>query len=124
MRAFAEVDCTQPLTQLFAEMEFGDLWPDAKMLDVVIYLRGSKALRIPEEWKALVPNKFDRSDKICHKMNRNLGKKRGRLFPSKGRFCVSKGRLLPSGHSDHCLTCCMQKSNSLVSMFSTRVDPG
>ena len=45
----------KPLQQLFAEMPWGDCWADAKLVEVVRYLRGSTKLAIPEGWRELVP---------------------------------------------------------------------
>ena len=45
----------KPLHQLFAEMPWGDLWPDAKLVEVVRYLRGSTKLAIPAGWRELIP---------------------------------------------------------------------
>lgn len=37
----------------------GNFSPDAKLVHVVVYLRGSKAVIIPEEYRALLPTTFD-----------------------------------------------------------------
>ena len=49
-----QVDSSVPLTELFAAMPWGDLWNDADMVSVVRYLRGSKKLRIPPEWREVL----------------------------------------------------------------------
>ena len=36
-------------------MEVGDLWPDAKLQEAFGYLRGSKNLAIPNEWRLVLP---------------------------------------------------------------------
>ena len=41
--------------KIFGEMEWGDVWEDGKMREVLQYLRGSKLLRMPEEVKRLFP---------------------------------------------------------------------
>jgi hypothetical protein len=42
----------------FAELKFLDLWEDAGMVDLIIYLRGSRALVIPDEWRSVMPAKL------------------------------------------------------------------
>jgi hypothetical protein len=41
--------------QLFQAAEVGDTWPEADLLSVCVYLRGSKHLRVSERWKAAFP---------------------------------------------------------------------
>ena len=37
-------------------MPLGDLWHDAKLVDAIYYVRGSKSLSIPnEEWRRVLP---------------------------------------------------------------------
>ena len=55
---FSEMEYTdlpKSLQELFSEMEYTDLWPDAEIVSAVQYVRGSKALEIPSEWRAYVP---------------------------------------------------------------------
>ena len=47
--------------QTFSEMQYGqeaELWQFVELRQVFTYLRGGKSLRIPEEWKGLVPKAF------------------------------------------------------------------
>ena len=39
---------------LFAEQAWSDLWIDAKMPDVVRYLKGNKHLKLPGIWEQLL----------------------------------------------------------------------
>jgi hypothetical protein len=41
--------------KLFFDMEWGDLYEDARMRDVIIYLYGNKHLKIPTEWREFLP---------------------------------------------------------------------
>ena len=50
----AQVSLTSPLIALYASMEWGDLWEDASMMSVLRYLRGSKRLQIPSEWRPVI----------------------------------------------------------------------
>mmetsp|Transcript_40679 Transcript_40679/g.63947 ORF Transcript_40679/g.63947 Transcript_40679/m.63947 type:complete len:346 (-) Transcript_40679:30-1067(-) len=52
------VDFTTPLTELYEKYEWGDLWSEGHLIDVVRYLRGSKRLTIPEEWRPLLPTEL------------------------------------------------------------------
>ena len=40
-----QVETSIPLTQLFQELTYDDMWPDAEMLSAVEYLRGSRRFR-------------------------------------------------------------------------------
>ena len=40
---------------IFQEMSFGDMVEDGLLRKVACYLRGQKALRIPEVWRPLLP---------------------------------------------------------------------
>lgn len=42
----------------FASMPWGDLWPEAKLLDACIYLRGSIHLATSARWKAVFPTTY------------------------------------------------------------------
>ena len=44
---------------MFAQMQFTDLWEDAGMPDLVRWLRGNKALRIPSEWRPFLPDRLE-----------------------------------------------------------------
>ena len=43
---------------LFASEDYNDLCEDADLLTFVFYLRGCKGLRIPPEWRPLMPAKL------------------------------------------------------------------
>ena len=43
------------LISTFAEMEVGDVWDDARLREAVVYCRGAKNLRIPGEWREVLP---------------------------------------------------------------------
>ena len=48
-------------TKTFQSMRYGveaELWSFVKFEDVFVYLRGSKSLEIPNEWKELIPKAF------------------------------------------------------------------
>ena len=46
----------KPVQQLWAETTFDDMWDDhSDLLCVIRYLRGSKKLKLPEEWRPLIP---------------------------------------------------------------------
>ena len=60
-----QLDCDeQPsLSSVMRELEthhlsMDDLWADASMEDVLVYLRGSKALRIPDGFRDFIPSKI------------------------------------------------------------------
>ena len=39
----------------FFNLKFNDLYHDAGMPDLLVWLRGNKALRIPHEWRPFLP---------------------------------------------------------------------
>jgi hypothetical protein len=41
--------------EIFKEMEFDDWWDEADLKSVYKYLRGCKGLKIPAEYKPLLP---------------------------------------------------------------------
>ena len=41
--------------ELFASDSFADIWEDARMPEVLAYLKGNKSLEIPPEWRGLLP---------------------------------------------------------------------
>lgn len=49
------MDLKTPLPKLFEEYAWGDLWAEGNFVEVVRYLRGSKKLALPEEWRRLIP---------------------------------------------------------------------
>ena len=42
--------------ELFSELTYSDMWSDASLLELIKYLRGSKYLRIPQEWRSHIPS--------------------------------------------------------------------
>jgi hypothetical protein len=40
---------------LFRDASFSDLWEDARMVEVVQYLRANRRLRLPPAWKDAIP---------------------------------------------------------------------
>ena len=40
---------------IFASMQFGGDTFESDLIPVIVYLRGSKKLRIPDDWRDLVP---------------------------------------------------------------------
>ena len=44
--------------ELWKQWEWGDLWDDAQMRALVRYLYGCSAVRIPAEWKAVLPREL------------------------------------------------------------------
>ena len=53
-----QVDTTTELTQLYAAYPWHDLWQDAKIEEAISYARGSKKLRLPPEWRRVLPQAF------------------------------------------------------------------
>jgi len=53
-----QVDQFSDLRDLYAQLPWGDDWNDASLNDVIIYLRGSKLLNIPAEWRPLLPTEL------------------------------------------------------------------
>ena len=43
---------------LFETWSWGDMWNDADMLSLIHYLYGAKALRIPPNWKSVLPREI------------------------------------------------------------------
>lgn len=55
-------DCRRPwcspeanACEIFNMLEIGDVWPDADLRASVAYIRGSRNLRIPPEWREFLP---------------------------------------------------------------------
>lgn len=40
---------------VFRNMSFDDMWDDAELKSCIVYLRGSRNLRIPEGWREILP---------------------------------------------------------------------
>ena len=45
----------EDLVQTFGAMDWGDLWHDAMLVDAVVYTRGATGLRIPDQWRHVLP---------------------------------------------------------------------
>lgn len=44
-----------PKTALCDKELYKDMWADAHMAEVIVYLRGATSLQMPGEWKELFP---------------------------------------------------------------------
>lgn len=44
--------------QLFENWSWGDLWDDAGMRSLAAYLYGARTLRVPPQWKRLMPKEL------------------------------------------------------------------
>ena len=44
----------QDALQMFRELDLGDMWQDAAMGEVLVYLRGNKHLLMPAAWKEVL----------------------------------------------------------------------
>ena len=53
-----QVDMNTPLTDMYAALSWGDRWEDAEMQAVIRYLRGSMFIRIPWQWKRVLPTEL------------------------------------------------------------------
>lgn len=42
----------------FARSEWGDMWPEAQLASVCLYVRGSIHLRVPLRWKSAFPTEI------------------------------------------------------------------
>ena len=49
------VQTSDPKVALSDKALYQDLWGDAHMTEVIVYLRRAKDLALPGEWKALLP---------------------------------------------------------------------
>ena len=47
---------------MFAQLEFTDMWEDAGMPELIVWLRGSTNLRIPQAWRPYLPVKLEASN--------------------------------------------------------------
>ena len=52
----AQADFTTDLTLLYKQYPWHDLWSDAGIVESLQYVRGSKKLRLPQEWRAVLPD--------------------------------------------------------------------
>ena len=50
-----EVEASLDARYLFRDLPWGDMWEDAEIVELVVYLRGNKNLRIPEHWRDFLP---------------------------------------------------------------------
>lgn len=41
---------------VFESVSFADVWEDARMIDVVQYLKGNRGLKLPAEWQSVIPD--------------------------------------------------------------------
>jgi len=53
---------------LFSNLELGDTWPDAKLVDCYLYLYKNKKLALPEEWRPIMKD-FTKQLKAVPRMN-------------------------------------------------------
>ena len=53
-----QVDQTSDVKDLYAQLPWADGWDDADLRDVIFYLRGSKLLTIPADWRPLLPSEL------------------------------------------------------------------
>ena len=53
-----EVDMVSSLMDMYARLPWGDGWDDASLKNVIRYLRGSRLLSIPDEWRPLLPTEL------------------------------------------------------------------
>lgn len=51
-------DSIPPTEKIFGDMGFEDLWPESYITSVCHYLRAGTHLKIPEEFRELLPNKL------------------------------------------------------------------
>ena len=49
-----EVDWETPLIDLYVAYPWGDMWHEGQLLHVARYLRGSKRLNMPQEWRTVI----------------------------------------------------------------------
>ena len=45
-------------TQTFGSWEWGDMWDDASLREVCLYLYGAKSLKVPPRWKQVLPKEI------------------------------------------------------------------
>ena len=51
-----EVDTTSSLIDMYKNYPWGDLWCESGLPEVAQYLRGSKKISIPAEWREVLPD--------------------------------------------------------------------
>ena len=50
------------LVKMYTEYKWGDLWSEAKLGEVIKYVRASKKLRMPDCWREVFPTRFPEDD--------------------------------------------------------------
>lgn len=59
----AKVEWMKSLTELYVEHPWHDQWRDSAIADAIHYVRASKKLRLPDEWRKVfaseIPNDSD-----------------------------------------------------------------
>ena len=50
-----QVDFNTPLIDMYRNYAWGDLWSEGLLMEVAQYVRGSKHLNLPAEWRAVLP---------------------------------------------------------------------
>ena len=46
------------IKEMFAAMQFTDVWDDADMRSVLVYLKGNVHLKIPDAWRPYLPTEL------------------------------------------------------------------
>ena len=65
LRQKREVDLSLSDKELFEAMPLGDLWHDAKLVDVYRYMRHHKAYAVPPSWQTILENLDREIDQVC-----------------------------------------------------------
>ena len=47
-----------PIDVMFSQMDWGSVWPEADVISAVRYIRGSKRLHIPADFKHVLPTEL------------------------------------------------------------------
>ena len=55
---FTPMPATFDAKTAFCDLPWGDLWTDADMPTLLVYLKGNKHLQIPSEWNAFLPTEI------------------------------------------------------------------
>ena len=58
IRSCDKVQVSSSIRWMYANLEWGDLWHDAAASEAVRYLRGSRKICIPQEWRAVLPTEL------------------------------------------------------------------
>ena len=59
-RHIDNIPVTADAKVMFRDLSFDDLFEDAGMVDLIIYLRGNKHLKISDQWRAYLPTKLEK----------------------------------------------------------------